>query len=244
MVARFERNARNPLLVPEIVGLVINNIYNVPYLLNCAGVNSIWNVAALKKLYKGSLDDMQFRTPDIGSLNCPFVASRKQFARNMSFVKHLLLSPERPAIDEVEGPHTRLVCLEKCRAMRHRQYAEYLLQPRGRVLSSLTIPFEIKDQDWSLFPDILINPTIEFLAIDSYYCKLIVSSQEFIKASVSLVCWGAPIIPSTTTKSQGNGAGRNFMAKPEGLVYSRGGGRLVGSITRIRETSNPQLGKS
>lgn len=150
MVARFERNARNPLLVPEIVGLVINNIHNVPDLLNCAGVNSIWNVAALKKLYKGSLNDMQFRTPDIGSLNCLFVASRKQFARNMTFVKHLLLSPEIPAIDEVEVPHTRLVCLEKCRAMRHRQYAEYLLQPRGRGLSSLSIPFEIKDQDSTL----------------------------------------------------------------------------------------------
>ncbi|KAE8320733.1 hypothetical protein BDV39DRAFT_211386 [Aspergillus sergii] len=183
MVARFERNARNPLLVPEIVGLVINNIHNVPDLLNCAGVNSIWNMAALKKLYKGSLNDMQFRTPDIGALNCLFVASRKQFARNMSFVKHLLLSPGIPAIDEVEVPHTRLVCLEKCRAMRHRQYAEYLLQPPGRGLSSLSVPFEIKDQDWSLFPDFLLNPTIEFLAIDSYYCKLIVSSQELTKAS-------------------------------------------------------------
>ncbi|KAB8212805.1 hypothetical protein BDV33DRAFT_210840 [Aspergillus novoparasiticus] len=100
----------------------------------------------------------------------------------MTFVKHLL-SPEIPAIDEVEVPHTRLVCLEKCRAMRHRQYAEYLLQPRGRGLSSLSVPFEIKDQDWSLFPDFLLNPTIEFLAIDSYYCKLIVSSQELTKAS-------------------------------------------------------------
>ncbi|GLA79098.1 hypothetical protein AtubIFM55763_001766 [Aspergillus tubingensis] len=169
MVAEFERNARNPLLIPEIVGLVINNIHNVPDLLSCAGVNSIWNVAALKKLYKGSLNDMQLRTPDIGSLNCLFVASRKQFARNMSFVKHLLLSPEIPAIDEVEVPHTRL--------------------PRGRGLSSLTIPFEIKDQNWSLFPDFLINPTIEFLAIDSYYCKLMVSSQELIKASSVATEW-------------------------------------------------------
>ncbi|KAE8397276.1 hypothetical protein BDV37DRAFT_61238 [Aspergillus pseudonomiae] len=186
MVARFERNARNPLLVPEIVGLVINNIHNVPDLLNCAGVNSIWNVAALKKLYKGSLNDMQFRTPDIGSLNCLFVASRKQFARNMTFVKHLLLSPEIPASDEVEVPHTRLVCLEKCRAMRHRQYAEYLLQPRGRGLSSLSIPFEIKDQDWSLFPDFLLNPTIEFLAIDSYYCELMLAPKSSSKPRCDL----------------------------------------------------------
>ncbi|KAL5335664.1 hypothetical protein BJX70DRAFT_374798 [Aspergillus crustosus] len=68
--------------------------------------------------------------------------------------------------------------------MQHRQYAEYLLHPRGRGLSSLTIPFEIKGQDWSLIPDFLINPTIEFLAIDSYYCKLLMaSSQELISGS-------------------------------------------------------------
>lgn len=78
MVAEFERNTRNPLLIPEIVGLVVNNIHIVPDLLNCACVNSTWNVAALRKLYKGSLNDMQFRTPDIGSLNCLFVASRKR----------------------------------------------------------------------------------------------------------------------------------------------------------------------
>lgn len=105
----------------------------------------------------------------------------------MSFVKHLLLSPEIPAIDEIEQPDTRLVCLEKCRAMYHRQYVEYLLHPRGRGLSSLTIPFEIKGQDWSLIPDFLINSTIELLAIDSYYCKLLIArSQELIGGSVSL----------------------------------------------------------
>jgi hypothetical protein len=48
------------------------------------------------------------------------VASRERFARYMSFVKHLLLSPENPTIDEAAYPK-RLACFAKCRAMRHRQ---------------------------------------------------------------------------------------------------------------------------
>lgn len=90
MAAVFFPNTRNPLLITEIVGLVVDNIHMVPDLLNCAGVDSIWNVAALKKLYRGSLNGMQFRTPHIGSLNCLLVELRERFARNMSFVRHLL----------------------------------------------------------------------------------------------------------------------------------------------------------
>jgi hypothetical protein len=191
MAAFYDRNISNPLLFPEIVGLVLDNIYMVPDLLSCACVNSIWSVLALKKLYKGSLNDMQFRTPDIGSLNCLFVASRKRFARNMSFVKHLLLSPETPTVDDAAHPDVRLVCFEKCRAMRHRQYAELLLRPQGRGLASLTIPFEIIDQDWSLISDLLLTPTIEFLAIDNHYCGLLMASsgysRELITPAVSFV---------------------------------------------------------
>lgn len=36
-------------------------------------VNSLWNVTALKQLYKGSLHDMWYYTPDIGLLSCLFV---------------------------------------------------------------------------------------------------------------------------------------------------------------------------
>jgi hypothetical protein len=79
MADRVLQNTLNPLLVLEIIRLIINNIHMVPDLLSYACVNSIWNMAALKKLYRGSLDDMQFHTPDIGSLNCLFVASRKCF---------------------------------------------------------------------------------------------------------------------------------------------------------------------
>ncbi|KIM92931.1 hypothetical protein OIDMADRAFT_208481 [Oidiodendron maius Zn] len=170
----------NPLLLPEIVGLVVDNVHMVPDLLSCACVNSTWSVAALKRLYNGSLNDMQFRTPDIGSLNCLFVASRERFTRNMGFVKHLLLSPESPAIDEVALPNTsRLICIEKCRAMRHRQSAELLLQPQGEGLASFTIPFEIEGQDWSLISDLLLTRTVEFLAIDDFYCGLLMAGSNY-----------------------------------------------------------------
>ncbi|KAH6721989.1 hypothetical protein BKA61DRAFT_628151 [Leptodontidium sp. MPI-SDFR-AT-0119] len=172
-------------MLPEIVGMVINNVHMVPDLLNCACVNSTWSVAALKKLYKGSLHDMQFRTPDIGSLNCLFVASRERFRRNVRFVKHLLISPEIPAIDEAVLPDKRLVCIEKCRAMRNRQSAELLLRPQGEGIASLTIPFEIEDQDWSPISDLLLPRTIELLAIDDCYCELLMASSYFSQELVT-----------------------------------------------------------
>lgn len=195
----YNRNGLNPLVLPEIVGLVIDNVHMVPDLLNCACVNSTWSVASLKKLYKGSLNDMQFRTPDIGSLNCLFVASRERFRRNMTFVKHLLLSVENPALDEAAQPNLRLICNEKCRAMRHRRSAELLLRPQGEGLASLTIPFEIEGQDWSLISDLLLTRTIEFLAIDDYYCGLLMassnSSPELISPAVSLIHSAVLLLP-------------------------------------------------
>lgn len=181
----------NPLMLPEIIRLIIDNVHMARDLLSCACVNSIWNVAALKKLYKGSLNDMQFRTPDIGSLNCLLVASRARFTRNMNFVKHLLLSPGTPTVDDAANPQTRLACFEKCRALRYRQYAELLLRPRGSGLTSLTVPFEIVDQDWSAISDLLLTPTVEYLAIDSFYYGLLTASssyaQELITPAVSLL---------------------------------------------------------
>ena len=191
MVAIFHQSTSNPLLLPEIVSSVIDNVHMVPDILNCACVNSTWSVASLKKLYNGSLNDMQFRTPDIGSLNSLFVASRVRFARNMRFVRHLLLSPETPAIDEAARPNTRLACFEKCRAMRYRQYAELLFRPQGRGLASLSIPFEIIDQDWSFISDLFLTPTVEYLAIDNFYCGRLMArsscSQNSITSVVSLV---------------------------------------------------------
>lgn len=168
----------NPLLLPEIVASVIDNVNMLPDLLSCACVNRVWNVAALKKLYKGSLHDMRLRTPDIGSLNCLLVSSPKRFAQNMSFVKHLLLSPEHPTENNV--------CYERCRALRHHEYAGLLFQGRG--LASVAIPGQIKGQDWpNNISDLLLTPTIEYLAIDKYYCVFLTDIP-----AVSFV-W--PVIP-------------------------------------------------
>ncbi|EEA23678.1 hypothetical protein TMatcc_006758 [Talaromyces marneffei ATCC 18224] len=168
----------NPLLIPEIVGLVVEKVERVSDLSNCARVNKTWNVAALRELYRGSLNDMQFRTPDIGSLNCLLVASRVRFAQNMGLVKHLLLSPEVPAVDEAAHPDSRLACLEKCRAIRNRQYAELLLRPKGSGLASLTIPFQTIEQDWSHISDLLLRLHVEFLAIDIYYCQVMMANAH------------------------------------------------------------------
>ncbi|KAE8553410.1 hypothetical protein EYB25_004792 [Talaromyces marneffei] len=121
---------------------------------------------------------MQFRTPDIGSLNCLLVASRVRFAQNMGLVKHLLLSPEVPAVDEAAHPDSRLACLEKCRAIRNRQYAELLLRPKGSGLASLTIPFQTIEQDWSHISDLLLRLHVEFLAIDIYYCQVMMANAH------------------------------------------------------------------
>ncbi|EAW21216.1 uncharacterized protein NFIA_063770 [Aspergillus fischeri NRRL 181] len=172
----------NPLLLPEIVASVIDNVHLVPDLLNCACVNRMWSVAALKKLYRGSLNDMQFRTPDIGSLNCLFVASRERFARNMSFVKHLLLSPDAIALDQIG--RTNIVCHEKCRPLRHRKHAKLLLQPQGSGLTSLVVPYKMKGQDWSTISDLLFTPTIEYLAIDSFYCALVMNGASYSQGSI------------------------------------------------------------
>ncbi|KAF3394004.1 hypothetical protein F1880_005514 [Penicillium rolfsii] len=178
MAAIIDQDIRNPLLVPEIVGLVIDYVRKVPDLLNCACVSKVWNAEALRKLYVGSMNDMKFRTADIGSLNSLFVASRQRFARNMTFVKHLVLSPETPAIDESVNPWTRLVCFEKCRALRDRKSAELVFRPKGRGLASLTIPYEIINQDWSFISDIFLSPTVEYLAIDNIYCEVLMAQHS------------------------------------------------------------------
>lgn len=186
MATIYDRNISNPLLLPEIAGLV-DNVHMVPDLLSCACVYSGWSWVALKKLYEGSLHDMQFCTPDIGSLNCLFVASRERFRRNMGFVKHLLLSPESPAVDEIAHPNSRRICLEKCRAMRHRQSAELLLRPQGEGHASLTIPFEIEDQDWSPISDLLLTGMVEFLAINDSYCGLLMASSSYPQGLITPV---------------------------------------------------------
>ncbi|EFY84596.1 hypothetical protein MAC_09345 [Metarhizium acridum CQMa 102] len=164
----------DPLSIPEIVANIINNVGHVPDLLNCACVGRIWNAEALRRLYEGSVHDMRFRTPDTSSLNCLLVASRERFARNMSFVRHLLVCPETHE-DDGSGRASRAACFENCRATRNRRLIKLLLQPRGRRLTSLAIPFEFMRQDWSLLADLLPAPNVEFLAINHCYCRVVTS---------------------------------------------------------------------
>ncbi|PLB47593.1 hypothetical protein P170DRAFT_510410 [Aspergillus steynii IBT 23096] len=169
----------SPQLPQEVVGLVIDNVDSVPDLLNCACVNSIWNSEALKKLYEGSIHDMRFRTPDIGSLNCLFVASRKRFWRNMSFVKHLLISPASHTVYYAHLPKSGH--FENCRALRHPQDTENLLQPPGKGLTSFAIPFDIARPYTSDVEHLFLPPTVEFLAIAAVFCEDFLRNQHRAK---------------------------------------------------------------
>lgn len=159
------------LALREIVRNVLENLSDVPDLLACACVNKAWNEEALRILYRGSLIDMQFRSPDIESLNCLLVASRERFAFNMGFVKHLLLRPDAPSDDAAARPTRRVACFQKFRALRHFQDVERMFSPHRTCLSSLTIPFEIMGEDFGQVADLLPQTTVNYLAIDISYCE-------------------------------------------------------------------------
>ena len=118
-------------MILEIVSQIISFVHAPIDLLHCSCVNTTWSIAALQKLYQGSMNDMRFRTPSIGWLNSLFVASRERFARNVGFIKHLVIAPETLATEE-----SRSVGREKCRVLRERKSAELLLRPRGKVATS------------------------------------------------------------------------------------------------------------
>lgn len=85
----------NPFIIPYIVETLIDNVGRVPDLLNCVCVNSLWNLSALKRLYRGCLNDKQNFTPILDPSSVCLFASRERFVRNMSFLTHLLLHPEK-----------------------------------------------------------------------------------------------------------------------------------------------------
>ena len=130
-------------------------------------------MAALQKLYRGSMNDMRYRTPDIGSLNSLYVASRERFARNMRLTEYLTIAPETPAMDGDSFPDHRAICIEKCRPLHDRRSAELLLRPRGEGPISLAIPFELTEQDLSPLSDLILHPGLKFLTIDHIYCTLL-----------------------------------------------------------------------
>ena len=155
-------------------------------------MNSTWNIPALEKLYRGSMNDLRYRTPDIGSLNSLFVASRKRFARNMQFVRHLTIAPENTARDVTSSPSRRAVCVEKCRPLRDRSSAELLLRP-GEGPISIAIPFELTNQDLSPLSDLLLHPGLKFLTIDHIYCELLDLNSGSLKQPPT-----APVSPLRT----------------------------------------------
>ncbi|CBF73942.1 predicted protein [Aspergillus nidulans FGSC A4] len=162
---------RNPLLLPEIVGAVLDNV-NIRDLLSCAGVNRTWNTLALKRMYEGSVYDLQRRTPDITSLNCLYVASRERFARCMGHVKHLLIAPEHPVEKKDVGMPKKFVSLEKFRPLRDPESAKRLFQAYKPGVKSLMIPFGMHGWEQS-YIDVLLTETVEFLAIDDSFCPFL-----------------------------------------------------------------------
>jgi hypothetical protein len=162
---------RNPLLLPEIVGAVLDHV-NIRDLLNCAAVNRTWNTLALKRMYEGSVYDMQRRTPDITSLNCLYVASRERFARCMGYVQHLLIAPEHPVEKKDVGMPKKFVSLEKFRPLRDFESAKRLFQAYKPGVKSLMIPFGMHGWEKS-YIDVLLTETVEFLAIDDSFCPFL-----------------------------------------------------------------------
>ena len=161
------------LALSEIIHNVFENFSDTSDLLACACVNKLWNEEALRLLYRGSLADMQFRSPDIESLNCLLVASRQRFSFNMGFVKHLLLHPEMPSTDKMERSARHFASFARFRALRRRQDIERMISSSRTCLTSLTIPFEIIDKDLYQVADLLQQKALRFLSIDVSYCGLI-----------------------------------------------------------------------
>lgn len=176
----FEQ-ASNPLVIPELASRIISYVDAPVDLLQCSCINSMWSTPALRKLYRGSMNDMRFRTPEIGWLNSLFVASRERFARNVGFIKHLTIAPEGIATED-----SKFVCLEKCHLLRDRWSAEPLLRPRGMGPTSLAIPFELVEHSLSPLCDLIIHPNLKFLTIDQVYCDLLYFDSGALHKHTSL----------------------------------------------------------
>ena len=169
------------MMIPELVRFIVGLVNDPPDLLNYACVNKTWSMPALQKLYTGSINDLRYRTPNIGSLNSLFIASRERFARNMSFVKHLVIAPEQPAERSYcEGEYCSM---KKCRPLRTRQDTKLFLKPQGRGPVSLAIPFKIEGQDLNPASDLLLHPRLQYLALDYQHCYLIEIRLEYSQES-------------------------------------------------------------
>lgn len=175
------------IVIPELISHIISYLDAPRDLLNCACINWTWNALALQKLYRGSMNDTRYRTPDILSLNVLFEASQERFTRNMSFVKHLTLAPNVPDPDRDFHLGTRLACLVKCHALQDRSSAELLLRPGGAGPTSIAMPFELMkhSSDFSTISDLILTPQLEFLTIDHKYLELLSLTGEHCPIPVS-----------------------------------------------------------
>lgn len=176
----------NPLDIQELVESVVSFVQDPADLINCACINKIWRVIAMKKLYRGSINEMRYRTPALIHLHGLFVACPERFSEYMGFVHHLILMPERPALEKLQPPERRIACFERCGALRHRHNANLLLQPRGNGPSTLAIPFEMMTQSLSHIFDLVLNPRLRFLTIDHSYCELLASHHDKLRNLAAL----------------------------------------------------------
>lgn len=114
-------------------------------------------------------------------------------------MKYLFLLLETFAVDEVTHLNPRLIYIKKCCAIHHCQSAELLLWLQRRAFASLIVLYEIKGQDWLLISNLFVSKTVEFLAIDYIYCKLligrctspreqVITSMNFGHATALLSC--------------------------------------------------------
>lgn len=164
--------------IPEVLELIIDRVDEPSDLLNCACVNAMWHRLALKKLYRGSMNDMRYSTPSLMYLNGLFTASRERFTQYMSYVEHLVVLPEMLGEDIDADPINRFVSFEICRALRNRDDATLLLQPKGKGPKSVAIPYKMRAQNLSPIFDLILHPHLTSLTIDHYYWQHLVDLLE------------------------------------------------------------------
>ncbi|KAJ6781902.1 hypothetical protein PWT90_09850 [Aphanocladium album] len=121
---------------------------------------------------------MNLRSPSIDNLNHLLVASPERFGFSMGCVKHLLLRPYAPCAVQTftDGDY---VCCQKFQALCRREYAKLMFSSLKTHLSSITIPFEIMNENLKHAADLLLQTAIQFLAIDISYCQLLADCPLF-----------------------------------------------------------------
>ena len=176
-----ESDRPNPLAIPELISLVIDYVDAPSDLMNCSRVNSVWSAPALEKLYRGSVSDIRYRTPDIKELNSLYSASPEHFAEIFRSIKHITIAPRTPATIEIGNNdpmpidyrnERRYVCDEECDILDDDTAVRSLLQPRGKGPTSLAIPFAFMKMKHGLsfLSDLIFQPDLKFLTLDRSYC--------------------------------------------------------------------------